>query len=128
MMTQHPLKKTVKSCPFCNGSHIHHESSTNVRYLRCQDCSATGGYTFDIKGGGTREDAERLWNVRKYPGIGWSPDDWDREKKNIARNHGFNFLLVNDLIDMIKVHILSMLCDEEYSTGYEKERKGEENE
>jgi hypothetical protein len=58
--------KGALPCPFCAGTKINHESAgAGIRYLRCQHCSATGGYRFAEDGDLTREASIEEWNNRQ---------------------------------------------------------------
>ena len=56
-------------CPFCGSDDIHHESQRGVRWARCQNCSATGGYIMDFEEDApfTRETVLARWNIRTAP-------------------------------------------------------------
>lgn len=56
----------VLPCPFCGSAQIEHESMQNVRYLRCQKCSCTGGHVFSHEAqiDFTRKSVIQRWNLR----------------------------------------------------------------
>jgi hypothetical protein len=37
----------LKPCPFCGSEDLDSESTNHTRYIRCQNCSASGGHSFD---------------------------------------------------------------------------------
>lgn len=55
----------AKPCPFCGGTRINFESQRGFYMLRCQDCSASGGYIFDFEDEPfDKETALKRWNER----------------------------------------------------------------
>jgi len=51
-------------CPFCGETDIRFNSVPGTRYVRCQKCSATGGYVFDFEGNlYTRRTVIQRWNT-----------------------------------------------------------------
>ncbi len=54
----------LKSCPFCKCKKIERESVRGCLYLRCSQCSSTGGHQFSHQDNYTWEAAEKKWNTR----------------------------------------------------------------
>jgi Lar family restriction alleviation protein len=57
---------TFLPCPFCGNQDIKHESMGAMRYARCQNCSASGGYifAFDDSEPFAKETVVKRWNTR----------------------------------------------------------------
>lgn len=66
-------------CPFCGSKDIEHESINDARWLRCQNCSATGRWIWakELQSISTSDpsfldiwalETEKAWNTRPSPG------------------------------------------------------------
>ena len=61
------IELEILPCPFCGGTNLHKESVTDCRFIRCQDCSSTGGYVFAFRDSDSFsvEGSIKKWNTRK---------------------------------------------------------------